>query len=453
MYPEQREVLDEIIVKIRAGRIKRRTFLERAMVVGLSSSAAISLLEACGGSSNSQGGNGSKGTPVSLVWQSENDSSPAYKTITDNFNNTIGKQKGIHVTWNNGPSDSATMLTKYTTMFRARSGSTDITSIDIIYPAQFGASGWLNEITDSQWSASERDKYLQGPIKGCTYQGKLWAAPYRTDLGILYYRKDLLSSPPATYDDLVSQAKGASPSKIKYGYVWQGSQYEGLVCDFVEVVHGYNGEIIDANNKVVVNSPEVVQALTQMVSWVGTISPSAVTTYTEDPSRLTWQNGDSAFMRNWPYAYSLGNDPKQSKIAGKFDIASLPHGGSGTAGHSAIGGWNLGINAFSKNPDAAWEFIKYTLQPEAQKEGAIGASFTVTLQSIYDDSDVQSKEPLFTKLKPILQNALPRPVSARYSDVTNVIQRHVYQALKKQVSPAQAISAMESELKPLVASS
>jgi len=450
MYPEQREVLDEIIVKIRAGRIKRRTFLERAMVAGLSSSAAISLLEACGGSSNSQGGNG---PAKALVWQSENDASPTYKTLADTFNKTVGQQKGIHIAWNNGPSDSATMLTKYTTMLRARSGSTDILSIDIIYPAQFGASQWVNPITDSQWPASEREKYLQGPIKGCTFQGKVWAAPYRTDLGILYYRKDLVSTPPATYDDLVSQSKSVSPSKIKYGYAWQGSQYEGLVCDFVEVVHGYGGEVIDANNKVVVNSPETLQALTQMVSWVGTISPAAVTTYTEEPARLTWQNGDAAFMRNWPYAYSTSNDSKQSKIAGKFDIAILPHGGKETAGHSAIGGWNLAINAFSKNPDAAWEFINYMLQPAAQKEGAIGATWTTTLQSVYDDADVQSKQPLFTKLKPILQNALPRPVSARYSDVTNVIQLHVYQALKKQVTPAQAISSMESELKPLVASS
>jgi multiple sugar transport system substrate-binding protein len=253
MLPEQREVLDEIIVKIRAGRIRRRTFLERAMIAGLSSSAAISLLEACGGSTNSQGGNGAA---KSLVWQSENDSTPTYKNLVDTFNKTIGQQKGIHVTWNNGPTGGGDeLLTKYTTALRARSSTMDVMSIDIIYPAQFGASEWTNPITDSQWPASERDKYLQGPIKGCTYQNKIWAAPYRTDLGILYYRKDLVPNPPATYDEMVNQAKGVSPSKIKYGYVWQGSQYEGLVCDFVEVVHGYGGEVIDANNKVVVNSP------------------------------------------------------------------------------------------------------------------------------------------------------------------------------------------------------
>jgi multiple sugar transport system substrate-binding protein len=110
MLPEQREVLDEIIVKIRAGRIRRRTFLERAMVAGLSSSAAISLLEACGGSSNSQGGNGAA---KSLVWQSENDSTPTYKNLVDTFNKTTGQQKGIHVTWNNGPTGGGDeLLTK-----------------------------------------------------------------------------------------------------------------------------------------------------------------------------------------------------------------------------------------------------------------------------------------------------------------------------------------------------
>ncbi|HEU5230698.1 MAG TPA: hypothetical protein VFU49_22945, partial [Ktedonobacteraceae bacterium] len=97
-----------------------------------------------------------------------------------------------------------------------------------------------------------------------------------------------------------------------------------------------------------------------------------------------------------------------------------------------------------------WEFIKYMLQPDAQKTGAISATWTTTLQSVYDDPDVLSKQPLFGKLKPILQNALPRPVSPKYTAVSDAIQRHIYQALKKQVSPAQALSGLETDLKQLV---
>ncbi|HTI16007.1 MAG TPA: ABC transporter substrate-binding protein [Dictyobacter sp.] len=449
MLHEQREALDEMIQKIRSGRLTRRSFLQRAAVVGLSSSAAVSLLEACGGNSNSQGGNGAS---TSIIWQSEQDTTGTYKSIVDTFNNTIGKQKGIHVTWDQGPAETDTMLAKYNTMFRARQATYDVVSVDIVYPAQFASQGWISSISDTDWPQSERAKYLPGPIQGCTYQGKLWATPYRLDLGLLYYRTDLISTPPTTFDQLVSMSKSVSPSKVANGYVWQGSQYEGLVCDFVEVLYGYNGTILDPNDatKVTVNSPEALQALTEMVSWVGTISPSAVTTYQEDQSLGTWKEGNSAFMRNWPYAYAICNDPTQSKIPHKFDVTSLPYGGSGTAGHSALGGWNLAVNAYSRKQDQSKEFMVYMLSNSAQMAGILGASWTVTLSSVYNDPQVQAKQPFFKKLGPILANAKPRPVSPKYSDVSDVIQRNVYGALKKQMSPTQALSSMASQLTTLV---
>jgi multiple sugar transport system substrate-binding protein len=440
MVPEQREALDEIIVKIRAGRMTRRTFLERAVAIGLSSSVAGSLLEACGGGSSSSG-------PTTIVWQTENDNSGTYPALVDNYNKT--NKDGVHVIWHNGPSDSSSLITLYDNSLRARSGSFDVMQIDVIWPAQFASNGWTVDLT-SKWSASDRANYLQGPIKSCTYQGKIVSAPLRTDLGVLYYRTDIIPTPPNTFDELTSMAK-SNASKTKYGYVWQGSQYEGLVCDFSEVLHGYGGDVLDPANakNVIVNSPAGVAALTEMVSWVGTISPTSITTFTEEPCRLAFQNGDAIFMRNWPYAYSLGN-ASGSKVAGKFDIHSLPYGGSGTVGHSTTGGWNMAINAFSKNPDASWKFMQYMLGTYAQKQLAILGSFTPALQSVYNDPDVQSKQPLFTKLQPILQNTLPRPVSAVYPDLSNIIQNHVHQALTKQVSPADALSALQTELQTLV---
>lgn len=451
MIHEQRQALDEMIVKMRSGRLTRRSFMQRAAVVGLSSSAAVSLLEACGGSSSSTGGNGAA---TNIVWQSDNDTTHTYEGIVNKFNSTVGKQKGIHVTWLQGPTNTQDMLTKYNNMFRARSHSNDLISLDIVYPAQFAEQQWTVPIDESKWPSSERAKYLQGPIKGCTYNGKLWAAPFRTDLGLLYYRKDLVPTPPQTWDELTKSAASVSPSRVKYGYVWQGSQYEGLVCDFVEVLYGFGGTVLDANDttKVTINSQQALQALTMMTSWVGGISPAAVTTYTEDLSLAAWEQGNAAYMRNWPYAYVKSNNAQESKIPNKFDIASLPHGGSEANGHSAIGGWNIAINAYSQQQDASWEFIKYTLSPESQKAAAIGASYTVTLQSVYDDPDVLAKVPLFGKLKPILQNALPRPVSPKYVDVSDAIQRNIYKALKKDATPAEALKQLESDLQKVVGS-
>ncbi|GAC1468178.1 MAG: ABC transporter substrate-binding protein [Ktedonobacteraceae bacterium] len=441
----QGEVIDEIITKIRAGRMTRRTFLERAVAVGLSSTAAVSLLEACGGTSNSTGGNGQTAN-INYI---ERDTNGVYAGLVKTFND---KNSGVHVTYNsNAPADTGQLLTILTTMLRARGSSIDVMPMDIIWPPEFGANGWTVPL-DDKWPASDRANYLPGPLKGCTYNGKLWAAPTRTDAGLMYYRTDLIKTAPTTWDEMATMSKSVAPSKAKFGYLWQGAQYEGLVCDFCEVLYGYGGNVLDANNPktITVNSPEGKQALTQMVSWVGTISPSAVTTYKEEDSRSAWQNGDSAFMRNWPYAYVLGNDPKTSKIAGKFDVHPMLFGGSNTTGHSNLGGWNYGINAFSKNPDAAWKFIQHMLSPASQKTIAVDLSLFATLKSIYTDADVLAKNPFFSKMQPVLEGALPRPVSPFYPDISNAIQQRVHNALTKQSSVADALSGLQSDLQAIV---
>jgi len=446
MISEQHEALDEIIVKMRAGRMTRRTFLERAVAVGLSSSAAVSLLEACGGTSNSTGGNGQT---VNITFL-ESETNGVFAGLVSKFN---AQNNGVHVTYNSNWSgeDSAKLHTVLTTMLRARSGSIDVFPMDIIWPAEFGANGWTVPL-DDKWPKADRANYLPGPLEGCTYNGRLWAAPFFTDAGLIYYRTDINKTAPTTWDDLVNMARAASPSTTKLGYLWQGARYEGLVCDFVEVLYGYGGAILDPNDpkKVTINSPEGVQALTRMISWVGTISPAAVTTHKEEDSRSAWQDGDAAFMRNWPYAYSLGNDPKTSKIAGKFDVHPMLYGGSNMVGHSCLGGWQLGINAFSKNPDAAWKFIHYMISPDVQKTFAVQLSLFSTLKSIYTDPDVLTIAPFFGKMQPVLQNAKPRPVSPFYPDITDAIQRHVHDALIKQTGPQQALSQLQSALQTIV---
>lgn len=442
MDSERRDALDEMIVKMRAGRMSRRTFIERSAVLGLSATFVGTLLDACG----SGGGNGG---PTVISWESENEATGTYQDLVNKFNSS---QKDVQVHWTNGPSDTGQLLTKFSTMLRARGNSIDVMSMDIIWPPQFGASGWTFPI-DGKWPASERQNYLPGPVAGCTYNGKIWAAPFRTDAGLIYYRTDLVPTPPSTWDDLTNSAQQAmSSGGVKYGYVWQGAQYEGLVCDFVEVVYGYGGSILDPNNPktVTTTSAQTVQGLTQMVSWVGGISPQAVTTYKEEDARTTFQNGDAAFMRNWPYAYAHGQNASESKIVGKFDVHTMLYGGSNTTGHSSLGGWQLGINAFSSKTDAAWQFVHYMLQEPAQKEAAIKASLTVTLESIYDDADVLKANPFFTKLKPVFQTAQPRPVTPKYPDVTLAIQQQVHGALLKQATPADAMSALATQLQSIV---
>ncbi len=445
MYLEQGEVIDEIITKIRNGRITRRTFLERAIAVGLTSTAAVSLLEACGGTSNSSTGSGQT-VNINYI---ERDTNGVYASLVTDFN---AQNNGVHVNYNsNAPADTGQLLTILTTMLRARSSAYDVFPMDIIWPPEFGANGWTVPL-DDKWPASDRANYLPGPLAGCTYNGKLWAAPTRTDAGLIYYRTDIIKTAPTTWAEMTSMAKANAPSKAKVGYVWQGAQYEGLVCDFTEVLYGYGGSVLDPSDpkKVTVNSPEGVAALTLMTSWVGGISPSAVTTYKEEDSRSSWQNGDSVFMRNWPYAYSLGNDPSSSKIAGKFDVHNMLYGGSNTTGHSSLGGWQYGINAFSKNSDAGWKFVQHQLSLASQKTIALKLSLTATLKSIYTDPEVLKANPFFAKLAPVFETAQPRPVTPFYPDVSNAIQVRIHNALTGQSSPSAALAALTSDLQAIV---
>jgi len=445
MFLEQGEVIDEIITKIRNGRITRRTFLERAIAVGLTSTAAVSLLEACGGTSNSSTGSGQT-VNINYI---ERDTNGVYAGLVADFN---AANKGVHVTYNsNAPATTDQLLTLLTTMLRARSSAYDVMPMDIIWPPEFGANGWTVPL-DDKWPASDQANYLPGPLAGCKYNGKLWAAPYRTDAGLIYYRTDIVSTPPTTWAQMTTMAKAGSPSKAKYGYIWQGAQYEGLVCNFTEVLYGYGGSVLDPTNpkSVTVNSPEGVAALTLMTSWVGGISPSAITTYKEQETLSSWQNGDAVFARNWPYQFASSNDPASSKVVGKFEVHNMLYGGTNTSGHSSLGGWQLGINAFSKNPDAAWMFIQHQLAEPAQKTFAVKLSLTSTLLSIYDDADVLKANPFFAKLKPVFQTAQPRPVTPFYPDVSNAIQVRVHNALTGQATPSAALAALTTDLQAIV---
>jgi multiple sugar transport system substrate-binding protein len=239
------------------------------------------------------------------------------------------------------------------------------------------------------------------------------------------------------------------------GISGRGNSYEGLVCNFVEVLSGYGGAVLDKTNprRVIVNSPEAMQALAEMVSWVGTISPLSLTTPTGNPEFMVyaeWEAGQAAFMRNWG-ADAVGLDTRTAKVVGTFDVHSTLSGGNNTKGHSCVGGWDLGINAFSKNIDASWAFIHYLLGADVQKALALSQVHFPTLQSVYDDAEIVAEVPMVKHLKPIFLDALPRPFSPVYSDMSAAIQLHVHQALTRQTSPAEALSALQADLQTIIA--
>ncbi len=338
----------------------------------------------------------------------------------------------------------------YVTYFAAGEKDPDVLMLDVIWSAEFAP--FLEDLTDD-YDYFELKEFLPGTIMSVTVNGRIVAIPWFTDAGLLYYRKDLLEkygykNPPRTWDELVEMAKKISQAEGIIGFVWQGARYEGLVCNFLEYLWSFGGEVIDEKGKVVIDSSQAVQALQFMVDLIykHRITPEGVVTYMEEDARRVFQKGEAVFMRNWPYAWALLNSD-DSPVKGKVGVAPLPLGPGGRRA-ATLGGWNLGINKFSskEEKEAAKKLIKFLTSYEQQLYKAIHSGQNPTRKAAYDDPKLKEAAPFMVELLSVFVNALPRPRTANYSELSDVIQKYVHAALTRQMTAEQAIKNIAREL-------
>jgi multiple sugar transport system substrate-binding protein len=329
---------------------------------------------------------------------------------------------------------------------------------DVIWPAQFAANGWIVDLSD-RFTEDMRGKFLEGPVASNTYEDKIYGVPWFTDAGLLYYRKDWLeasgfSEPPATWEELKEQAQRVMQDQgARFGFVFQGAQYEGGVVDGLEYINSHGGQVLDPNDasKVVIDSPQSVNGLATERSMIESgVAPQAVSTYKEPETEAPFLGGDSVFARNWPYMYSLAGT---GDFIGtdKIDIAPLPAGEGGQS-VSGLGGWNFFINAFadSGQQDAAWEFVKFMVAEPQQKEYSIKGTYLPTLTSLYDDPEVKNNVPTVRLAPEALANTVPRPVSPVYSDMSLEMAEQFNASLNDDVTPEQAIQTLQEQLQNIV---
>lgn len=343
----------------------------------------------------------------------------------------------------------------YLQFLGAQSSDVDVYQIDVIWPGILAEHAVdLNQYI----SQDVLDQHFEAIVENNTVGGKLIAIPWFTDAGLLYYRTDLLEkygydSPPETWDQLAEMAakiqegeRGEGKSDF-WGFVWQGNAYEGLTCDALEwqASHG-GGKILDSEGKPQVSNPESIEAITKAAGWVGTISPPGVTTYAEEDARAIWQTGNAAFMRNWPYAYSLGQG-EDSAIKGKFDVSPLPSGGAGSA--ATLGGWQLMVSKYSEHPEAAAKLAAFLASEEEQKVRAIDGSLNPTIKSLYQDADVLEATPFFGSLYDVFINAVARPSTVsgdRYNQVSEAYFTAVHDIITGDAEAAARLEQLEGEL-------
>ncbi|HLU09467.1 MAG TPA: ABC transporter substrate-binding protein [Oceanobacillus sp.] len=357
------------------------------------------------------------------------------------------------------PNEATDRVSIYQQFWEAQSPDVDVYQTDVIWAGIIAPhSVDLLEYLDEEYIS----QFFPNMIEGQTIDGRLVAIPWFTDAAGLYYRTDLLEKyeleVPTTWDELTEAAQiiqdgeRAEGNDDFYGYVWQGNAYEGLTCDAHEwLVSETGASFITPEGEVTVNNPEFVAALERAAGWVGGISPEAVTTYGEEESRAVWQAGNAAFMRNWPYAYGLGN-AEDSVIAGLFDYAPLPAGASGAA--ACLGGWQLAVSQYSDNIEAAVSVAAFFASPEEQKLRALSPQgANPTIPALYEDPDLEAENPLFGRMGPILETAFPRPsgvTGEQYSQASTIFFTYVHDVLTGQTDAQTAVEDMEADLQDLV---
>ncbi|MEN3282274.1 MAG: trehalose/maltose transport system substrate-binding protein [Solirubrobacteraceae bacterium] len=325
----------------------------------------------------------------------------------------------------------------------AKSPECDVFFSDVIWTAEFAAQKWLLDMTDT---VNERKAdFIPSTLETIHFDNKYFGVPQASDAALMYYRDDKIKTFPTTWQALYTDAKSNG------GIVYQGASYEGLTCDFLELAFAAGGKVLsDDGKKSAINSPQNLKALQFMVDGVKSgAAPRAVTTYMEEESRRAFESGKYAFMRNWSYAYALGN-AKGSKVAHKFKVAPFPDFEGGTKA-AILGGHNLVISAYSKNPTGAVKLIDYLTSPEVEKINFAKYSITPTTTATYSDPEVQKDIPFAAALLKNVQSAHARPVTPVYPQVSQAIYKNVNAALSGQESPQDALKKADASINSALA--
>lgn len=332
------------------------------------------------------------------------------------------------------PSSSTEVHQALVQQLARKNGTPDVFTQDVIWIAEFASAGWALPL-DEYFGKSKGD-FFPGTIDACTYEGKLTALPWAINSGMLFYRKDLLeeigAKVPETWADLTAAASEIQKSgKAKFGYLWQGKQAEVLVCNAVSVIGSNGGSILSPDGKSsTLADPKAVEAIQFLYNSINTskISPSNVLSWDEEPSRAPFTGGEAAFLRNWSYVYVLAQDPAASKVKDKVGVAPLPHF-PGAKSAACLGGYQYGINANSKNREAAVEFLTWMSSPETQIWFGLNMGLAPTRAAAFADPKLAAGQPFMATLKDVFIGATPRPITPKYPQVSLALQSGISRAL------------------------
>lgn len=338
-------------------------------------------------------------------------------------------------------------------------GSTpyDLLLMDVSWTARYVAAGWLLPLEDLLGDDA-LDAMVPGARLGNGFGGHLWRMPLTGDTGLLYWRTDLMERPPRTTEELEQIARRLQKEgKVRWGYVWQGRQYEGLSCVMLEAIHAFGGRWWQpgegrAGGHTELAGEGALRAAAWLESLVRTgVSPAAVADFAENEALQLFAAGDAAFLRNWPYAWreiEKGGGPVVGKV-GVSPVVSAPGQSSG----GTLGTWGLSLLKGSAHPQQAAEVIRWFTGPETQKALVLDQGYAPTWAALYEDPELKQRHPLLEVQRQALeQGPLVRPLTPLYAQLSDLLQRQVNGMLTSPRPAALAMRTAQHQSEVLVAS-
>ena len=365
------------------------------------------------------------------------------------------RETGIVVRQLSAPESSDEQLVFDRRLLEGGATTPDVYVIDATWPGTLGEH--LLDLRPRL--GAEADEHFPALVANNVVHGRLVAMPYHANVGILFFRTDLLREhsyrgPPGTWDELEAMAKTiqdgerAKGHQDFWGYVWQGAPYEGLTCNALEwQASESGGRIVEDDGTISVDNPRTIKAWDRAAAWIGVVSPPEVVGYREADAENAFRDGKAAFMRNWPSNYSP-TQGSTSRVRGQFDITLVP-GGSG--GHAmALGENALAVSRHSLHADEAVALVKYLSRRDVQLARSRLTSLPPTLPDLYDEPRVLAANPYYAPLKKVfLGGAISRPSAVtglKYGAVSRAYFRAVHSVLTRQQKAAAAVAALEREL-------
>ncbi|HEY2656835.1 MAG TPA: extracellular solute-binding protein [Solirubrobacteraceae bacterium] len=409
----------------------------RRLTAVLATAATTALLAACGSSS--------KG-PVTLNWYVFPEPSGSFQAAATECSNNSHGAYDIKINFLSTSSDQQRV--SLVRRLAASDSSIDILAMDVDWTAEFATAKWLKPVP-ANLAAQIKSTDLAGPVQTATWKNNLWAVPINSNTELLWYRKDLVPTPPTTWAAMIADANHLAAEGKPHFIEEQGAQYEGLTVWFNSLVNSAGGQILSPDNQVVLGRPAAIAASIMRSLATSAGADPSLNVSQEGPGQVAFQSGSAAFMINYPFVWSAtqAGNPKVFKDMG---YALFPGVVPGVAPRVSIGGYNLGISAFSQHPDLAFQAVQCLIQPSNQSRNAIKGGLAPVAASIYDQPAFGKAYPFHQLIKQQLQNYGIRPQTPAYADVTLAIQKTL--SPTSNINPSTVVNTLRSKIKASLSS-